>query len=220
MRIEKKGYLFLCVWVTLCLPLMLAAQNGRCSTMTARAAFSDFVQVSPAGIRGDGLGDYVGLGNADVYLLLGQDHDFVLSTTDRQVEKAAGVNRLVTLDFASNNSQTDLNKLPFAPVQVVDALIRVDEVYMVGIDPAYPNPSSSRLILWFGAYRLLFDNNSTPVSVTGNANSPRHWVIESTGSHRARLQVTKGANNVTIGLFTMPVKITVDEILGAQPTCP
>jgi len=188
--------------------------------MTAKAAFSDWVQGSPAGIRGDGKGDYVGLQNAVVGLLVGQDHDFVLSTTDRQVEKAAKVDRKVTLDFGANNSQTDLSKfgLPFAPFQV-DALIRVDEVYMVGIDPVkYPNnQSSTRLILWFGNHRLYFDYGT--VSVTGSASRPRHWFIESMYPHVAWLQVTKGAGNTTIGHVTMPVQITVDEIPGALPSC-
>jgi hypothetical protein len=220
MRIEKEGYLLLCVWVALCLPLMLTAQNPNCTSMTAKAAFSDWVQGSPAGIRGDGKGDYVGLQNADVGLLTGYDHDFVLDTRDNHVEKAAKVDRKVTLDFGANNSQTDLSKfgLPFAPFQV-DALIRVDEVYMVGIDPVkYPNnQSSTRLILWFGNYRLYFDSGT--VSVTGNASRPRHWVIESTYPHVAWLQVTKGMNNVTIGTIKMPVQITVDEIPGAPPSC-
>ena len=216
MRIEKKGHLFLCVWVTLCLPLMLAAQNPNCTSMTAKAAFSDWVQGSPAGIRGDGKGDYVGLQNAVVGLLVGQDHDFVLSTSDNHVEKAAKVDRKVILDFGSNN---DPRALPFAPLQVVDALIRVDEVYMVGIDPVkYPNnQSSTRLILWFGGYRLYFDYGT--VAVTGNQSSPRHWVIESTYPHVAWLQVTKGAGNTTISSVKMPVQITVDEIPGAPPSC-
>lgn len=239
----KKRILIICMAVALCVPLFLLAQKNKdktvsvqrtnCLTVTADAEFGDD---SGDGICSDGeysiYGDktYYGLEDILVCLLIEQDHDFLLSTQGKtKYERSSGTDRKVTLDFSANAN--DLSLLPFYHLQVVDALIRVDEVLS---ETGYP-ATEKRFILWFKVgrndYRLVFDgliidelngemNEWVSVIQAGNAEpGPRHWTIESTGSHKARLENDQRAKRYTIGHFIMPFKMTVTERQDKPPTC-
>lgn len=222
-RIRNRTFV-ICAVLALLVPLVLLAQgkknngnkgkSGSCETITADAEFR--YQITD-GIRSDGNGLYMGLDDTLVCLLTEQDHDFIMSTEgNTPYERASGVDRKVTLYFGANNFDLP----PFDPIQIVDTLIRVDEVLS---DGDYTN-QDKRFIMWFKVgrdnYKLVYDNldPSDMVSVTQTGTSPnRIWTIESTGTHNARLEKVKG-KRYTVGHFIMPFQITVYET-EKPPTC-
>ena len=213
------------------LPQADAAKGGKgkpepeqCARIPADATFRDH---TTDGIQSDIGLTYQGNLDSQVQLLRDKDHDFVLVTDPNF--------RQVTLDFDANNDTTNL---PFLPDQMVDVLIRVDEVTLVPecVGQAVPKDVNdltagclTRFLMWFGVgrerYRLVFDGEQTPdgmaqagkVLVKGTGTEPaRQWTIESDGP--ARLEEAKG-RQLFIGLFTMPFRITVDERPERDPTC-
>ena len=221
------------VALALCISLFLVAQGKQgkgnkgkgpnCKTITADAEFRD---ETGDGIRSDGLysvhGDkrYYGLEDTLVCLLTDQDHDFIQSTQGgTSYEKESGVDRKVTLDFTAS-IENDLTLLPFQPYQIIDPLIRADEILS---DTDYTD-LPKRLLLWFDVgrdkYQLRFDGiDCDLVWATQSGESPnRIWTIESFGDELARLVKLKGLKKNTIGYFKMPFKITVYET-AKPPTC-
>lgn len=235
-RIKKRTFIIYAA-LALLVPLVILAQGNKgkankdksdsCQTITADAVFRDATQNGIDGIRSDGdfssiYGDSKYYGNEDtlVCLLKEQDHDFILSTEGgTKYERESGVDRKVTLDFSAH-PDNDLSLLPFDPVQVVDVLIRVDEVLS---DTDYTDPEK-RFLLWFkvgrDSYQLRFDGADCElVAVTQTGINPnRIWTINSTGSSTAWFVKLKGLKKNTVGYFKMPFKITVYETTK-PPTC-
>jgi hypothetical protein len=214
--------------LALCVPLVLLTQgkqgkgnkggkSSMCETVTADAEFLDAFGdgiLSDFSIYGDKM--YYGLEDTLVCLLKEQDHDFILSTRGgTKYERESGVDRKVTLDF-STPLPGSFN--PFVnTVQIVDVLIRVDEVLNDATDYA---DIEKRFLLWFDvgrdSYQLRFDGTDCElVSVTQQTylgTGLRKWTIKSTGTETAWLVKIKGVSKkTTVGYFKMPFQITVYE---------